>query len=516
LLNLPSALFSALVMALVGGMLGLFVDALLASLWSDFWQPGWAQHTCWLAFLALAIFGLATGKLQTNRWVERSTADDAADEPTGTPIKGFPAMVLGAFGGSILGIILGGALLMMWFSLSLSPWPMEGWFESLRWDSAEGQRHDDSRAGGIGMATNHPVAIAMFCIPIAMLGVTGAIAAGFGGVSVGSARRILQRRAAFASFGAKDGEAADAADLPQLARAPRQVPWRIWRQATDEPLLGIVFGIAFFVAGCVCLAVLGVIAWNDRSILGAASALGISLLLLSIGSAFFYLATRSARTTLRALRYGRLAHATILQCQEGFNPDEVNRSRRWLDFAVAFNELNACWNKPLPIDAKGVRRFMTAAGLFGLIVFGFLGLIGLLLSGAAVYIIVVEGRPSGWFMALFMTAWWTFIVSMARLLLRETRIARRTEKWTPQAIGVRPVVDCRARFALPDGSEVEFETKVDLASRLAKGLADPHDIAVYDPADPQRAILLSSFSPPLSVTRAGQWEQVRKTQDNQK
>ena len=147
---------------------------------------------------------------------------------------------------------------------------------------------------------------------------------------------------------------------------------------------------------------------------------------------------------------------------------------------------------------------------------GFLGLIGVFLSCAAVYTIVVERNLTGWFLALFMIVWWTIIVTTARLLLRGTRVVRRTGKWTPKAFGVRPVVDCRAHFTLPDGSEVEFETKVDLTSRLADGNADPHDVAVYDPAEPQRAILFSSFFPPLSVSRSGQWEQARKAPDDQK
>jgi hypothetical protein len=358
----------------------------------------------------------------------------------------------------------------------------------------------------MGMATNHPMAMALFCGPIAILGVAGAIAGVFGGVSVGTARKVLRRRGGSAKSSAIVTAAADAADLPRLAPAPRPVPWRIWLRAIDKPTVGLVVGIVFFIAGCVCGTVLGVLVWNDPSVLGAVSAFGFSLPFLSIGSAIVYFATRSARTTLRALRYGRLAQATIVQCQEGFDVDDSRRERRWLDFADAFDELNACWDKPLPIDAKGMRRFMTGAGVFGLLVFGFMALVGVFLSGAAIYVIVVEGELFGWFMALFMMVWWTFLVWLARLFLREMRIGRRPEKWTPKALGVRPVVDCRAQFALPDGGDIEFETKIDLSSRLDAGQADPHDIAVYDPAEPQRAILFSSFVPRLSVSAGGQWK----------
>jgi hypothetical protein len=510
LLNGPIAIFSVLGLALVGGMLGLFVDAMLLAITPRYWHAGWAQHAGWLAFFILAVVQLVRGKLEANWWVEQSAsgqADDASDDAhnaRGTPVHRLAGAMLGAFGGAILGVILGGALLMIWFSLSLSPWPPADWADSLSWDAADDRPRGDSRDGGLRMTTSHPVAMAMFCVPIALLSLGGSIFGFFGSVTVGSARRMLPRPGARST--PLSDASASAADLPRLAPAPRRVPWSIWRQAVRDQLAGHLIGALFFSAGAVCLAVLGVIAWNQRSPLSAASAVGFSLLLVATGGAFFYFATRSTRTTLRALRHGRLAHATIVQCRENYD-GASNRPCRWTDFPAAFDTLEGCWDEPLPISSSGARRISIAATVFALAVFGFMGAIGVFLSGAAVYVIAVEGKSSGWYMAAFMVLWWTVIVAIARLFLQQARPFARGEKWNPKSLGVQPIVECRARLALPDGGEVEFETKIDLTSRLAAGSADPRDVAVYDPAEPQRAILLSTFHPPLSITRAGHWEQ---------
>jgi hypothetical protein len=78
---------------------------------------------------------------------------------------------------------------------------------------------------------------------------------------------------------------------------------------------------------------------------------------------------------------------------------------------------------------------------------------------------------------------------------------------TPAVLRQRPVARCRFRFQ-PAGAEVvTAQAQLDFTGRLAAGKAHPTDIAVYHPEKPQRALLLSGFSPPLTVSDSGQWEQ---------
>jgi hypothetical protein len=73
-----------------------------------------------------------------------------------------------------------------------------------------------------------------------------------------------------------------------------------------------------------------------------------------------------------------------------------------------------------------------------------------------------------------------------------------------KSLGINPLVDCRVQLMLPDGKPMEFDTAIDISARL-NGRADESDIAVYDPFEPSRALLCSSFQPPLKVDDAGRW-----------
>jgi hypothetical protein len=65
----------------------------------------------------------------------------------------------------------------------------------------------------------------------------------------------------------------------------------------------------------------------------------------------------------------------------------------------------------------------------------------------------------------------------------------------------------RFQFRVPDSGVVTSEAKVDFGTRYALHSTCATDIAVYDPRDPKRAFLLSSFHPPLNVSVSGEWKQ---------
>ena len=65
---------------------------------------------------------------------------------------------------------------------------------------------------------------------------------------------------------------------------------------------------------------------------------------------------------------------------------------------------------------------------------------------------------------------------------------------------------CRFEFALPDGRVGKAKAEVDFRVRYALHALAATDIAVYDPHDPKRAVLLTSFRPPLNVSHLGKWK----------
>ncbi len=106
------------------------------------------------------------------------------------------------------------------------------------------------------------------------------------------------------------------------------------------------------------------------------------------------------------------------------------------------------------------------------------------------------------FTALFLAVAW----GIRRVVDRMARIA--AGGMTPAAMGIEPIARCRFVFPLPDGREAEATASVNLRSRLQAGRAGPDDVAIYVPGEPQRALLLGGFWPPLTL-RDGEWVQRR-------
>ncbi|QDT99572.1 hypothetical protein [Gimesia aquarii] len=182
-----------LVFANLFGLIAFFV---LAQEWvSDRLQASggtesvlWWMHCGWFVGAGLALFGTVT---QNQKIKKRSfqVSVDHEDEPeTPAPKKWKkkrrtkPSGILSSIGvfslfGGFLGLMLGGSLLLFWFSLTYSPFAPAGWASSV---SVEQRQEPGSGQTKSMMTTNHPVAFYLFGTPI-VLGITaGALAGGIG------------------------------------------------------------------------------------------------------------------------------------------------------------------------------------------------------------------------------------------------------------------------------------------------------------------------------------------------
>jgi uncharacterized membrane protein YeaQ/YmgE (transglycosylase-associated protein family) len=175
----------------VGGFLGAnlagLVGALVVSKHTAAAVQPWV-HGGWCFGTAVAFFGAVTGRMRfingTSQQSTRPAGERAnAAGPTSTGlwqesptfrerVKG--GLVLGLIGG-FLGAMLGGSLLMFWFSLAYSPFAPKSWVSSVKVE------RDDSR-GAVPRrhlhTTNHPVALGLFGVPV-LIGATAGSLAGF-------------------------------------------------------------------------------------------------------------------------------------------------------------------------------------------------------------------------------------------------------------------------------------------------------------------------------------------------
>lgn len=118
---------------------------------------------------------------------KQQTQESLGNEPTeiDMPAKVFSSAAMFGLLGAFLGVSLGGSLLLIWFSLSMSPWPPAGWLESVSIKFADLSSADQSAVRGSlqrngGMTTSHPVAIYCFLGPVVLLGTLGVFIGGVG------------------------------------------------------------------------------------------------------------------------------------------------------------------------------------------------------------------------------------------------------------------------------------------------------------------------------------------------
>ena len=102
-----------------------------------------------------------------------------------TPRKGrrygrLASTALGGLGGALLGGMLGGTFLLLWFSIAYSPFAPRLWVSSL---TVERQRAGSSVRIEPVTATNHPTAQIAFGAPLLLGAITGAVFGGVAGVT---------------------------------------------------------------------------------------------------------------------------------------------------------------------------------------------------------------------------------------------------------------------------------------------------------------------------------------------
>jgi hypothetical protein len=84
---------------------------------------------------------------------------------------------VGGLVGGFLGLMLGGSLLLLWFSLAYSPFAPGSWASTI---TVETIGHDTARPRKRVLTTDHPVALYAFGGPIVFGAVVGAVACGVG------------------------------------------------------------------------------------------------------------------------------------------------------------------------------------------------------------------------------------------------------------------------------------------------------------------------------------------------
>jgi hypothetical protein len=404
-----------------------------------------------------------------------------------------------------------------WASLAMSPFATADWFEALEFQSAREfhgdtfRRHDDR--DGIVITTDDRLPLHLFFWPMLILGVAGGV---FGTVygAVQYARYVVNVPADVRERERKkerrpliEERRATAAAIEQrlqpLAPAPRAIPLKIqWQLLRDGVGAGMLIGAVFALAG-ITAGVLLFLGWRSNPEKFPLVAVTFGVIFLVLGTVFLISSIGAWRSKLKVLRHGYVARCRIVTCQHpqtGF----------WKQYPALLEELRAAWEKPLAdfntkADTRNFQRFATLFGIASLVVFGFMGVVGVILTVAFVYAAVVERELIGWLGLAFLALWWAAIAAMALLFWRRIRVASTMGRQSLKTLGMKPVVECRVEFTLPDGKAVDTKTKIDLTPRLALGRSDPDDVLAYDPWTPSNVLLLSSFTPALIVSETGQW-----------
>lgn len=83
------------------------------------------------------------------------------------------------FMGAILGMLMGASFLLLWFSITYSPFAPPEWVSSV---SVEKRNRSAGERRESGFATDHPVALIAFGAPIALGATAGAVLGAVGGV----------------------------------------------------------------------------------------------------------------------------------------------------------------------------------------------------------------------------------------------------------------------------------------------------------------------------------------------
>ena len=142
------------------------------------------MHIGWVFGVCIALLGAV---VQMRKRRAKQSGGEASEEtgqeqePRQASQEGrrhglFASAAWGAFFGALLGTALGVTFILLWFSITYSPFAPKDWVESV---SVERQRVGTSGREEPVSTTGHPVALIAFGVPVAFGTIAGAV---FGGV----------------------------------------------------------------------------------------------------------------------------------------------------------------------------------------------------------------------------------------------------------------------------------------------------------------------------------------------
>lgn len=181
LVRLAVRFYGLLLAVACGGFLGANLAGFVPGIREFFFNPEaratlpetyrrW-MHGGWVVGAGFAIVaGLLElrGRRSARRAVNQEHGRDAPRHSYPVPRSFLGAIAAGAAGFGLLGAMLGGTFLLLWFSLTYSPFSPAGWGSSV---AVETEPMVPSRQVPRGLAvhtTDHPVALYLFVVPTLM------------------------------------------------------------------------------------------------------------------------------------------------------------------------------------------------------------------------------------------------------------------------------------------------------------------------------------------------------------
>jgi hypothetical protein len=217
------------------------------------------------------------------------------------------------------------------------------------------------------------------------------------------------------------------------------------------------------------------------------------------------------------LKHGQLARARVVAFQnqsavrsagdESYGVKNVHGP--WLDFETGLAQAQRFRANTLPVAPPGLFNPITAIMTgFGCILLSFAAFAVVFFVVALTFVWIGGNQPVSekavqtllglTFLAAYLAVLW-FI---RRWLTRMKQFA--SGKLSMAQVGIPSIAHGRFVFSTPDGSKHEVTAYMDLRQRLETGQANPADLAVYLPDDPQRVILLGGLWPPIAI-QDGEW-----------
>ena len=142
------------------------------------------MHIGWVFGVCIALLGAVVQWRRTrphSRLGETQKVNEIVQEreqasSEGTRHGWLASAAWGGFFGAVLGSALGATFILLWFSVTYSPFAPQDWVSSV---SVERQHVGTSGRKEPVATTDHPVALFAFCLPVALGAIGGAL---FGGI----------------------------------------------------------------------------------------------------------------------------------------------------------------------------------------------------------------------------------------------------------------------------------------------------------------------------------------------